>query len=129
MRATQQLYSVILPTEAVKEKGTWKVELDNPIYAKMKIKGENTYLGLDKVDGVDLWKIKQTATVPTDGEGGAVVFDGTFWLNPANGQMVKMEGTAKDVPTQFGKLSLAISVSQVKDDKPAPTTADKKAPV
>ena len=126
MRATEQLYTVILPSAAVKEKDTWKVELDNPIFAKMKIKVENTYLGIDKVDGVDLWKIKQTATAPTDGDGGVVTFEGTFWLNPANGQMMKLEGTAKDVPTQFGKLSMAITVSPVKDDKPAPVAARTK---
>ena len=129
MRATEQLYTVVFPSAAVKEKDTWKVELDNPIFAKMKIKIENTYLGIEKVDGVDFWKIKQTGSAPTDGDGGVVNFEGTFWLNPANGQMLKLEGTAKDVPTQFGKLTMAISVTPFKDEKPGAAVTDKKAPI
>jgi len=128
MRATEQLYTVVLPTMAVKEKDTWKVELDNPVYSKAKIKVENTYLGMEKVDGVDLWKIKQTATVPLDADGGVSAFDGTFWLNPSNGQLVKLEGNVKDVPSQFGKLQLEITVSPVKDEKPVSAAADPKAP-
>jgi len=128
MRATEQLYTVVLPTAPVKEKDTWKVELDNPIYAKMKIKVENTYLGIEKVDGVDLWKIKQSATAPTDADGGVVTFEGTFWLNPASGQMMKLDGSVKDVPSQYGKLQLTIAVSPVKDDKPAAPQTEKKSP-
>ena len=104
MRATEQLYTVVLPSVPVKEKDTWKVAIDNPIYDKKKIAVENTYLGIEKVDGVDLWKIEQTATVPLDADGNVSTFEGTFWLNPASGQLVKLEGNAKDIPSQYGKL-------------------------
>ncbi len=128
MRTSEQLYTVVLPTDAVKEKDTWKSEIDNPIYAKMKIKVTGTYLGIEKVDGVDLWKIKQTASVPLDADGNVTTFDGTFWLNPVNGQVVKLDGNVKDMPTaQVGKVTLQVSVSQVKDEKPA--VVDKKTSV
>jgi hypothetical protein len=129
LRALGQLYNIVLPTAAVKEKDTWKLDLDNPVYDKMKIKIENTYVGIEKVDGVDLWKIKQTATVPLDADGNVSTFDGTFWLNPANGQLAKMDGNVKDVPTQLGKFTFSVLVSPAKDDKPTPAPTDKKAPV
>jgi hypothetical protein len=119
MRAMDQLYTIIFPAAPVKANDTWKLELDNPVYDKMKIKVENTYVGIEKVDGVDLWKIKQKATVPTDGEGNVTTFEGSFWLNPANGQLTKLDGNVKDLPTQFGKISFTILLTPVKDDKPS----------
>jgi hypothetical protein len=129
MRTLAQLYTLILPTDAVKTNDKWKVELDNPLFKDKKIKIENTYLGLEKVDGVSLWKIKQTTSVPTDGEGGIATFEGTFWLKPETAQAIKIEGAAKEVPSQFGKLSFTVVVSPVKDDKPvAPVVAPPAAP-
>ncbi len=126
LQTSAQFNTVILPTTPVKEKDTWKLELDNPMFKAKKIKIENTYVGIEKVDGVDLWKIKQTANVPTDGEGGVAVFEGTFWLNPATGRPAKVEGKAKDVPSQFGKLSFTITITPAKAATAA-TAPDKAA--
>ena len=130
LRTTEELYTIVLPDKAVKEKDTWKSEVDNPMLKAKKISVENTYLGLVKVGDVSLWKIKQTASVPTDDMGGVSMFDGTFWLDPATGKTVKIEGSMKDVPSQFGKLSFTVLVTEIKDAKPTTTTqpADAKAP-
>jgi hypothetical protein len=124
LQTTDQFYTTIFPTMPVKEKETWKLELENPMFKAKKINITNTFAGIEKVDGVDLWKITQVANVPTDGEGGLAVFEGTFWLNPASGLPAKIEGKAKDVPSQFGKLSFTVNITPAKAAAaPAPDKA------
>ena len=124
LQTTAQFYTTIFPTNPVKEKETWKLELDNPMFKAKKIAITNTYAGVEKVDGVELWKITQVANVPTDGDGGLAVFEGTFWLNPATGLPAKIEGKAKDVPSQFGKLSFTVAITPAKAAAaPAPDKA------
>lgn len=127
LKTLSQIYSPVLPADAVKPKDVWKVELDNPIYKDKKVKIESTFLGIEKVDTVDLWKVKISAVIPTDGENGVATYEGTFWLIPATGQVAKAEGAAKDIPSQFGKLAFTVAITPAKDEKPA-AAADQKAP-
>ncbi len=122
LRTMAQMYVPVFPTTAVKSMDKWKQEFDNPILPKTKVKVEYTYLGIEKLDGKDLWKIKENATVATSEDGGSTTFVGTFWMNPMNGQTQKLEGEVKDVPTQFGNMSFSMVMTLIKDAKPGTTT-------
>ena len=50
----------ILTEKAVKTNDTWQNELDNPAIKEKKITIKDTYLGTEKIDGKDCWKIKQS---------------------------------------------------------------------
>ncbi|HLK55963.1 MAG TPA: hypothetical protein VKU00_05350 [Chthonomonadaceae bacterium] len=109
----------LLAAKEVKPNDTWETEFDNPLVDGKKFTLKSVYLGTEKVDGVDLWKIKQTATPVVDKDGGKMPFEQTSWLDPASGQIVKAEATYTDIPTntQFGKVGMSIKVTPVKDEK------------
>lgn len=113
------LSSAILTEKAVKTNDTWQTELDNPAVKEKKITVKDTYLGLDKVDGKDYWKIKQTAEAIVDADGAKMSYEIIQWINPATGDMLKVEGTIKDVPTQVGNLTMQISSKSVKGEEKA----------
>ncbi|MCW3096922.1 MAG: hypothetical protein JWL77_2540 [Chthonomonadaceae bacterium] len=117
-RIMTSLSTSILTDKAVKTKDTWQTELDNPAVKEKKITVKDTYLGLDKIDGKDYWKIKQTAEAIVDADGNKLSYEITEWLNPEDGNTVKVEGTIKDVPTQVGPLTMQITSKALKaDDK------------
>lgn len=135
LQTIEELSVVVLPDKAVKANDTWTNELDNPNFKAKKITISDTYLGTEKVDGVDLWKIKQSAKVPLDGEGGVTTYEGTLWLDPATGHIIKHDASVKDLPTAaIGNVSFTLLVTPVKeekkddkkDDKPADKATDKK---
>lgn len=114
----------LLTEKSVKPNDTWETEVENPAVKEKKVKVKSTYLGLEKVDGKDYWKIKQTAEAVVDTDGSKMGYEFTAWINPADGETVKVEGTAKDVPTQIGALTMQITSKAVKaDDKEKPAAA------
>ena len=119
------LSTSILTDKAVKTKDTWQTDLENPAVKEKKITVKDTYLGLDKIDGKDYWKIKQTAEAIVDADGNKLSYDITEWINPADGNTVKIEGTIKDVPTQVGPLTMQITSKAIKSDEKAKTDAPK----
>lgn len=112
----------ILTEKAVKKDDTWQTEIENPAVKAKKITVKGTYLGIEKIDGKDYWKIKQTTEAVVDTDGSKMTYDVTEWVNPADGEAVKIEGTVKDVPTQVGPLTMQMTSKVVKaDDKEIPT--------
>jgi len=111
------LGSFILTEKAVKTNDTWQNELDNPAIKEKKITIKDTYLGTEKIDGKDCWKIKQTGEAVVDADGAKMSFEATEWVNSLTGEPVKLEGTVKDVPTQVGALTLKIVSNAVKADE------------
>jgi hypothetical protein len=104
---------IILSEKAVKAGDVWETEFDNPAVKGKKLTVKTTFVGMDKVEGKDLWKIKQSLTAETGMESAKVAHDYTTWLDPANGRLVKLEGTVKDIPTQFGPLSWTMKMEAV----------------
>jgi len=106
---------VHLTDKPVKPGDTWTTEFDNPAVKGKKFNAKSTYIGTEKVDGQDLWKVKQTVEADSDADGKKLSIDLTAWLDPAKGQTVKMEGNAKDVPTNFGSLTWVMKQVMVKE--------------
>jgi hypothetical protein len=124
-----QLNELLLPDKPVKPKDTWQTELDNPVVEKKKIIVKGTFLGTEKVMGVELWKVKQTAEAVVDPNGSKCTTETTFWLDPANGHIIKMENDVKGIPTiQYGTMSWIYKMAAIKpgDEKKGD---EKKAPV
>ena len=111
------LGSFILTDKAVKANDTWQNEMENPAIKEKKITVKDTYLGTEKIDGKDCWKIKQTAEAALDADGAKMSFEAIEWVNAMTGEPVKLEGTVKDVPTQVGALTLKIVSNVVKVDE------------
>ncbi len=121
--------STILTEKPVKTNDTWQTEVENPAVKEKKVIIKGTYLGIDKIDGREYWKIKQTAEAVVDADGNKMSYEITEWYTPATGALLKMEGTVKDVPTQVGALTMQLSgkAIPVEDkDKPEPKKADPK---
>jgi hypothetical protein len=104
----------ILTDKAVKTNDTWQTELDNPAVKEKKVTVKDTFLGVDKVEGKDYWKIKQTAEAVVDTDGSKMSYEITEWIDPVNGDAFKIEGTIKDVPTQVGAITMQITSKSVK---------------
>lgn len=113
------LSSSLLTEKTVKTNDTWETELENPAVKAKKIKVKDTYLGLEKVDGKDAWKIKQAAEAVVADDGSKMSYEFTEWINPETGESLKREGTVKDVPTQYGALTMQIASKVVKGDDKA----------
>lgn len=128
-RLMTSLSSSIYPDKLVKTNDTWQTELENPAVKEKKITVKGTYLGLDKVEGKDYWKIKQSAEAFVDADGAKMSYEILQWINPKDGTLFKLEGTIKDVPTQVGPLTMQITSKALKLDekvKPEPKKADDK---
>ena len=46
-----------------------------------------------------------------------MVYEGTFWLDASNGHESKSEVVIKDVPSNFGLLTLNSTVSRIDQEK------------
>lgn len=98
----------------VKKGDTWTTEIENPAVKEKKVTVKGTFLGTETVDGVDLWKVKQEADAAVDKDGNKMSINTTNWINPANGQVVKSDGTVKDLPTQFGPMTWTMKQELIK---------------
>jgi hypothetical protein len=107
---------VILTDKPVKTGDTWQTEVDNPAVKGKKITIKGTYLGIEKKDGVDLWKIKQTLEADTGADGAKLTAEQTSYLDPADGHDVKSTADIKGVPTMYGVLNFKVEVALAKDD-------------
>ncbi|MCX6361280.1 MAG: hypothetical protein NT029_15865 [Armatimonadetes bacterium] len=109
-----------LSDKAVKPGDTWTVELVNPAVKGRKITPKLTFVAVETVETVTLWKVKQLVTADTDDQGGKAVFEFTFWLRPADGVIAKAEGSIKDLPTSYGPVTVQMKMTLLKpepDDK------------
>ena len=114
-------HNILMPDKAVKKDDKWENELDDPAVKNKKMTLKGAFLGTEKRDGKDLWKVKQSLEAPIDDAGGKATFEITALLDPADGQVVHAEGAVKDLPTtQVGAISWTEEGDVVKPD------ADKK---
>lgn len=107
------------PGKEVKAGDSWETEQDNPAAKGKKVTLKTTFAGIDKVDGVDTWKIKQTGEAAVDADGNKTSYEATFWLDPANGRLVKGEASAKDIPSNYGPLTMTVKITLDKEEKKA----------
>jgi hypothetical protein len=111
----------IFSEKPVKKDDTWQVDLENPVVKGKKVTVKATYLGTDKVDGKDLWKIKQSMEADTNSEAKKVSGEFTAWLDPEKGSTVKVEGSMKDLPISVNGAELLMSytmkIETIKGDK------------
>jgi uncharacterized caspase-like protein len=113
-QALAMLGEVMLPPKAVKSGESWENRVRNPAAPGKSITVRGTFLGLEESDGMKLWKVRQAAEMDTD-EFGSLKMQITFtaWLNPANGQFMKVTGTVKNLPTQLGPIEMNMQVNRV----------------
>lgn len=105
----------IFKDKAVKAGDTWETEVDNPAVKDKKVVVKTKYVGTDKVDGKELWKVEQSAEPVVDAAGAKMPYSATYWLDPSNGQEVKAEVTIKDMPSQYGNLTFKTKATRLKD--------------
>lgn len=105
--------------KAVKPGDTWDTDLDNPVKKDKKFTVTTAFVGMERVDGISAWKLTQKAEAPADADGNKLVSNFTSWLNPVDGETIKLEGKVKDLPTQFGPLSQEVTMTVINGDKPA----------
>ena len=122
MRATGEL---IMTDKEVGEGDTWDTLLDNPASKDNKVKVKTIYQGIDKIDGIDLWKFKQTTEAVVNTDGSKMINESTIWINPKDGLMEKIDGKVKDVPTHLGPVDIAMVIQRVKAAGAAEATAAK----
>lgn len=109
---------IVLTDKQVKAGDSWTTEIDNPAAKGKKVTIKTTYVGTEKADGADAWKVKQTVDADTDG--GKLTADVTALLDAANGQLISADQTLKGVPGQMGPIDWTSKLVRVKgDDKKA----------
>ena len=128
-RLMDSITDIVLTDKALKPSDTWQNELENPAVPEKKVLVKDTYFGLEKIDGRDCWKIKQTAEAIMNAAGGKVTYEVTEWIDPTDGRSVKLEGSISSVPTKFGTMSMHISAKSVlvaDNEKPEAAKPEKK---
>ncbi|MBM3495329.1 MAG: hypothetical protein FJX72_13565 [Armatimonadetes bacterium] len=113
----------LLPEKPVKAGDTWENALPNPLDKDKKLQVKTTFVGMDKVEDAQVWKIKQVVTAVVDSEGGKMTAEIVFLAHPTNGATKVLEGTMKGMPTQYGPIDLKLKVTQLKPEAekaPAP---------
>jgi hypothetical protein len=113
---------IIFPDKAVKAGDSWKTEIENPAVKDKKVTIKTTFIGKDKVEGVDAWKVKQTLEAETEGSG-KMTTEYTALLDASNGQVISGENELKGVPGQMGPVDFK---GKVKRLKPEDVKTDKK---
>ena len=97
---------------------SWTTEMDNPALKGKKFSLKSVFIGIDKVDGKEYWKVKQTSTVEVDAAGAKTAFEMTHWMEIGTGETFKAEGSVKDLPTQFGPVNWTMKIEKLKAEKP-----------
>jgi hypothetical protein len=110
---------VVYPEKTVKAGESWEVVQDNPMVKGKKFTMKMTFVGVEKVDGADLYKVKQTATADTSADGSKLELDVTNWMVPATGEVVRLTGKMKGVVTNFGPMDWELKQEKLKDDAKA----------
>jgi hypothetical protein len=117
LRQLEIMRMPILADKEVKASDSWQSEFDNPAVKGKKFTVKSTFIGTDKVDGADLWKVRQEGAPEIDAADAKMGFDATYWLDPATGQIVKAEVKIKDQPTtMYGPHSMVTKVTRIKPD-------------
>src|ERR1043165_4536547 len=112
MYRLQSILSVpVLTDKEVKAGDSWDTEVDNPAAKNKKVKLKTTFVGTDKLDGVELLKLKQAGEPDVDDAGAKMSYETTYWMEPSTGKLIKAESTVKDMPTlAVGVISMTIKM-------------------
>ena len=108
----------LLPDKEVRSGDNWETELPNPLVPSKKIKVKTNYVGMDKLNDVRVWKIKQAMTVFVDTSDTKMSSEIVFLVDPASGAPQTIEGTLQGVPTQFGSVKLKLKSVFLKPESP-----------
>ncbi len=92
--------TIIFPDKPVKPGDSWTTDLDNPAVKDKKVTIKTTFVGADKVDGKDIWKVKQSMSADTDA--GKMTSESTATLVASNGEIIQGDMDVKGVPTKIG---------------------------
>ncbi len=96
----------IFPDKPVKEGDSWETQLDDPVVKGKQVTIKDTYLGIEKNEGVTLWKIKQTVEAQVNDTGDKMTSEMTSLLDSTTGQIISEEGKVSGLPSgAFGLLS------------------------
>lgn len=109
---------VILPDKPVKAGDSWTTEVDNPQVKGKKVTIKTTFVGEDKADGAPALKFKQTLEADTDANA-KLTAETTALLDPATGQLIEEEQTAKGIPGTMGPVDWKGTIKRLKKDAPA----------
>jgi hypothetical protein len=82
---------------------TWETERDNPLMNGKKFLLKTTLEAVEKDGDKTLWKVKQSANLETSAD--PLKNETTFWLDSANGQVVKLESNVSGLSSPFGVMS------------------------
>lgn len=111
MKFMEWMNEPILGKNAVKPGDSWETKIENPLKKDDKFTVKTTFVGIEKVEGVTLWKFKQSTTASAGADDAKVEYTFTSWLDPKDGETVKYEGKVKDLPTQqFGPITFEVTL-------------------
>jgi hypothetical protein len=113
-RLMASIGTAIFTEKAVKAGESWETEVVNPLVKDKKVKIKTTFIGVDKLEGLEVWKVKQTAEADTDPNGGKLTYEATFWLDTANGQEARSDVTVIGLPSMYGNLTIKTKALRVK---------------
>lgn len=117
---------IILTDKPVKLNDTWVTEVENPVVKEKKVIVKDTYVGTEKIEGKEYWKLKQTAEATTDAAGNRIVYEVTEWISSIDGAPFKFEATVANVPTRAGLMSLKLRSDAIPvEEKDTPPPAKK----
>ncbi len=103
---------VVFPDKPVKEGYSRKTEVENPAVKNKKATITTTFVSAEKVDGVDVWKVKQNLEAETDS--GRMKSEFLALIEVATGQTISGEQTITGVPTTMGPLDWTAKLKRVK---------------
>ncbi len=110
------LNSFPAPTLGVKPGDSWKLEVPNPVLKNRKVSISSTFLGTEKVMGIESVKCKQILDFPTAyGTDPADIchVEATYWLDSKNHQLLRASVLTKNAllpfPTKNMEVSLLVS--------------------
>ena len=117
LRLLETMRMPILSDKEVKTGDSWKSEFDNAAVKGKKFTVTTTFGGVDKVEGADMWKLKQEGAPDTDASGAKMGFDATYWLDTTSGQIVKADIKIKGQPTiMYGTHSMTTKATRAKPE-------------
>jgi hypothetical protein len=105
---------IVFSDKPVKPGDSWTSEVENPVAKGKKVAVKTTYVGTEKADGADAWKVKQT--LDADTEGGKMTADVTALLDAATGQLISADQAVKGVPANNGPIDWTHKLVRVKAD-------------
>lgn len=94
----------ILSDKPVKPGESWTTQMDDPLVKGKTITIKSTFVGIERVDGADAWRVKQTMDAPTQDSGADMTTSVDALLDPSTGRLIKADEMYKSVPTTNGAV-------------------------